>query len=159
MDRDDLVQTAWMYVVEAINQYDDSRGAKLSTFVFLKLLTKFSNIARKMKTYSKASLVSFDLLGGAADGFQEDESSFGVPDQLMDFIWEESNDLDLQLDVSRFVDGLTDKEKRICVRYFIEGQTQAELKKRRPNSSMAGIKQSIKQIHSKAVAELQYLEV
>jgi RNA polymerase sigma factor (sigma-70 family) len=151
LERDDLVQTAWMYVVEAINQYDETRGAKLSTFVFLKLMTKFSNITRKLVTHSKKNTVpqSHTGVGVAIDGFSDAEIEAQVPTVLLDHLVAVTEQTEHIRNIRDFLTKLTPRERRLVHDCFLQEKSPRTLANGERRKAR-GIKQEISVIRMKA---------
>lgn len=136
LDRDDILQIGRMYVLEAIRQYDPNRGAKLTTFVFLKLFTKFANMGRNFKGRNKRGTMSMSML--ERDTLEEDSGpmEFGGVGSEDSFL----NYLDTATSIER---ELTQFERVIFDQFFIEGFTSEEIFTRHPGVSEGRILQAI----------------
>ena len=114
IDRDDLVQTGMMYVWEAIQQYNPNRGAKESTFVYLKLLTKFINLTNKSSNKNRITnnFSEFGNIGSFVESssFDSDVSCGSVSE---DFVSSLDLDPSEEIDLGLFVESLEGSERYV----------------------------------------------
>lgn len=135
MDYDDVVQYGKRLVWEAIEAYDPHRGAKLSTFVHIKLDTKFSNLGRKIKTRKKiAGTMNFTSMDS-----RNDESYSPFEDCLAGATGGE-DEMIFSIEVDNFLGELDEIDREIFTGYFVHGYNLRDLKKRIPTLNTDQIK-------------------
>lgn len=100
--RDDFLQEGRMAIWHALKNFDDSRGAKLTTYVNVVVRNYLLNYVRSMKMYQNERNIPFD-----EDLFLVDFEPIQNMEELID-------------------DYGTDSHKNILKDYFIEGLTQQE---------------------------------
>ena len=141
MDRDDILQMGRIYVLQAIREYDPARGASLTTFVYLKLTTKFMNLARYIKLRNNRGTRNLSSL--------EWESSSG---EIEPFEISEPDDEDETLTcldaIHAYESQLTDFDKIIFKEYFVECFTVEEIIGHHPRISMGKILDTINTLRS-----------
>ena len=157
--KDDLIQIGWMLICEAVHQFDPNRGVKFSTFAFIKLSTKFANLAKCQRNYAKRCFDQEDdsfwfVKNGNYTGNKE---HIKVSDNVMNLMESHEKRISLLNEISQFIDILTNNEKRVLYSYFYNGKCKKEMmysntknnpKKYRARSKQ--IRQSIGNIKEKA---------
>lgn len=101
--RDDFLQEGRMAIWKALTSFDDSRGAKLTTYVNVVVRNYLLNYVRSMRLYENERNIPFD------------EDLFLVDFEPIDNMEELINDYG------------TDAHKGLLADYFIEGLTQQEV--------------------------------
>lgn len=129
MDYDDVIQYGRQLVWEAALDYKSNRGAKLSTYVHLKLETKMSNLGKKIRTRkTKGGMMNFTNL------HSEDEQDSDLPHiverQLIGF---SDKDILIRDQIEKLIRDLKPTEQRILRDHFLKGYSIKEVVKRTPH--------------------------
>lgn len=150
VEREDLVQTAWLYVAEAVNQYNPHRGCKLSTFIFLKLMTKFSNITRGLVAYTRKGIVQMpEHLMGLCDQSVGDDGSYD-DEGIVERACTQHKQMEAGTDLMAFIDALDHQEQRVVRRHFMYGEQPWEIAKRYNFKNTQRVQALIGNIRAKA---------
>lgn len=146
IDREDLIQVGMMYVWEAINQYDPSRGAKESTFVYLKLLTKFINLTKKSSNKNRITknFSEFSNMGSICDSSEYEGDLFSGRISK-DFIQSLEVDMFEHIDLSLFMEKMGGPE-RYVLQKRLEGCNLFKEIKNDDISSVKSLSVSMKKI-------------
>ena len=143
MDYDDVVQYGKNLVWEAVEAYDPKRGAKLSTFVHIKLDTKFANLSRKIKTRKKiAGTTNFSAIDS-----RNDESYPSFEDRFYGSTGGEDKMI-FSIEFDSFLSELDEVDREIFTGYFIHGYNLRDLKKRIPSLNTDQIKGLIESLRN-----------
>jgi RNA polymerase sigma factor (sigma-70 family) len=132
MDYEDVIQYGRSLVIEAIRDYNKRRGASLITFIYIKLDTKFANLAQMIKKRTElAREINFSNLAIE----QENDRS---ETNLIENLCKETTDfssIDFVLDLENFLKTLKPIEKKVFKLKFIERYTTKEITKKLKNLS------------------------
>jgi DNA-directed RNA polymerase specialized sigma24 family protein len=151
VDRDDLFQMGRIHVWEAIKLYDPNRGAKLDTFIYLYLDSRFGNFRNKVTRKNERGTVNltqidgWSIAGGSAA--QDDVSGFTfVGDLVRDLSTEQSvmERIDTQVVLSR----LTGLKQKLFIEYYINGLTVLEIFKKHPEIKYHKIRRELRVVQS-----------
>lgn len=136
MDREDILQIGRMHVLNAIRSFDDSKGAKISTWIYRVLFTKFLNLGRDFKIKNKRKTLNMTTL----ERFTEDDEtqkidfgSAGGEDSILNFI--DTTDA--------FNFELTDFEKFIFTEHIVNGHSVECIADSNKKLSVGRIQQSV----------------
>lgn len=145
MDYDDVIQYGRQLVWEAIQQYDSRRGAKLSTFIHLKLDTKMANLARKIKTRTKTGTRNFSSFDTYGDEAMELERTPGLSTALSTGDELEEN-VTFSFQVEELRRDFNEQEALVFDLHFLKGLGLKELKQKLPQLSMAAVKEMVEDV-------------
>lgn len=144
MDYDDVIQYGRQLVWEAALNYKSNRGAKLSTFVHLKLETKMSNLSKKIRTRkTKVGMTNFTNL------YFEDEQESDLPHivehQLIGF---SEKDILIRDQIEKLIRDLKPSERRVLRDHFLKGYSIKEIIKRTPHCKVETLEKRADKIRS-----------
>jgi len=124
---EDLYQIARIAIVEAIRTFDSNRGTKLSTYVFIMILSK-------LKNYN-----TYNLRSNTFNQVNEDDCvNFTAPDFV--------NSVNLKIDLENFLNTLTENQKMIIKMRYVYGYSLQEISK-----IMNCSHQNVSKLNSKAL--------
>lgn len=112
LEFDDLYQIGKISIIEAVRNYDASKGAKLSTHVYNTILFNIKKVNFKQKNSIDSDIDIYEL-------------EYVLCDSNDDF----TKDVDLSEIINKILLDLTDKQKKIIFMKYIEGYTINEIAK------------------------------
>lgn len=136
MDEADLFQEARILVWNAYREYDSSRGAKVETFVFLKLFTKFINYGEKFKGRNKVGTKNFSSIANKGNRAEE----YSYEDAVNFTIGGTTNPEDAYIDAidrKNAIEAMPRAKRSVYVGRFVKGMTMREIEDTRRSPSSA----------------------
>lgn len=108
--RDELLSDAWMGVIRGLQTFDESKGMKISSWVFLNITFSIKTAVTMQGRYSERVILSSDtFVLNPSQGYYSSNKDDGIMDAEL-----------LYSAVSK----LSERKKTILVRVYLRGETQ-----------------------------------
>ena len=121
---EELVQVAYVGLVEAANRFDESRGFKFATFAFHVITGKLMSFVIRDKRYNATKGIPH---GYIIESYEHERDCGSLKDRIGNDGFEEN--LIEEIALKEAIDKLTEKEKEVLQLYYFDDIKQTEIAK------------------------------
>ena len=141
LDLEDVLQEMRINILNLIPKYDPTKGATLSTFIFLSLKRKLIDLRAKAKRRKKYCLGTIEEFA-AKNSISVDSDGESDPDQMMNYLFHKaSNGASEQqdalcdfIDASNILEALRPNDRDLYIDRYVNGYSYNQLAERHDRS-------------------------
>ena len=149
MEREDIINICRSHIIKALEDYDPSRGQKLTSYIYMVLDSRLGNMrGRHQKknlngTISLSEVNCWGITGGADDAKDQPSRYSAVKSTVEELKKVEDCAVEM-MDVEAVYNQMSDSRKLLFREFFVEGYTVLELFQRHPDIGYHKIRSELK---------------
>lgn len=151
MEREDIINICRSHIIKALEDYDPSRGQKLTSYIYMVIDSRLGNMRGRIQKKNLAGTVSLSDVNcwGITGGSDDTEVGFSRYNAVKSTVQELARVEDCAvetLDVEAIYNQMSDLRKLLFREFFMEGYTVLELFQRHPEIGYHKIRNELKSL-------------